>query len=503
VIFSAHLDERNATAAAGLLAAIVDGSDDAIFAKDLEGKILSWNPAAERMFGYSEDEAVGMSVDALIPEDHAGEDRVVMRRILAGTPVEHYETERCTRDGRRIQVSLTVSALRGPDGAVVGASKILRDITPTREARRIQAHYAAIIEGTDDAIITKDLHGRITSWNRAAERLFGYPAADAIGNPVSMLFPPHLLGVERDILGEILEGKQVDHYETTRITRDGQLVEVSLTVSPLRDEDGTIVGASKIVRDITERKRIEEQQRRADELARANEALAATDRLKDQFLAMANHELRTPLTSIGGFTRTLLDLEEQIGEDQRRQFLEIISDQADRLTRMVDDMLLLSRAELGTLVTKPAVVDVAEATRRALVAADHANIPATIQPGLRADVDPHQFEQMLRNYVDNACKYASPETVEVHVAAEDEAVVLRVCDGGDGVSDLFEPRLFDRFSRSEEHAAAGTPGVGLGLAIVRELARANGGDAWYERNDPCGACFCLRLPLATDGEPDR
>jgi PAS domain S-box-containing protein len=493
-----HIDLKQIRAAVGLLAAIVEGSDDPIIAKDLDGRIISWNPAAVRMFGYTEDEALGERIQMLIPDEHRGEDQAVMDRILNGASVEHYETQRVSKDGRVIDVSLTVSPLRDEHGEVIGASKIMRDITSSRAARRMQEHFAAIVESTDDAMITKDPTGHVTSWNAAAQRIFGYSAEEMIGQPITKLFPPELIGSERDILSEVLSGRKVDHYETVRLASDGRRVDVSLTVSPLRDEQGEIVGASKVARDISERKRIEANERRAAELARMNEELEAADRMKDQFLAMANHELRTPLTSISGFTRTLIDLDEQLSRSQQREFLDIIAQQSDRLTRLVDDMLTLSRIELGRAEVRSEEFDAVESVRAALRAADRANVAVKVTEAepIVACADAHQFEQMLLNYVDNALKYGagSPDCVEVQ--GDSTSVLVSVADEGPGVPAEFRPALFQRFSRNPEHELSRVPGVGLGLSIVRGLARAQGGDAWYEDNEPRGSRFMLRVPRA-------
>ncbi|MCW2960030.1 MAG: hypothetical protein JWM25_920 [Thermoleophilia bacterium] len=489
-----HIDLRRVTAAVALLAAIVEGSDDAIIAQNAEGVIISWNPAAEQMFRYSEAEAIGQPVAMLVPEDHRGEERRVLDIILAGTSVQHYETERVRSDGERLEVSVTVSALREPDGTIVGASKIVRDITQARVAQRAQGQLAAIIESTDDAIISKDATGIVTSWNPAAQRLFGYSEAEMVGQPISRLVPPSLVGHDRNILAEILAGKKVDHYETQRLTRDGRVVDVSLTVSPLRDTDGTIIGASKVVRDVSERKLMEVRARHAAELTRANERLAAADRVKDQFLAMANHELRTPLTSIAGFTKTLLDPVHDFSEEQKREFLEIIDGQATRLTRMVDDMLTISRLELDKIDARAVDVDVVSVIESVLVERRLTDVEIEVSaPELHALVDPHHLQQILLNYLDNATKYGSGE-ISVHACTVGEGVVIDVRDQGGGIPDELEGRLFERFSRAEHVAQQQIPGTGLGLSIVRGLARAQGGDAWYEPNVPTGARFCVRLP---------
>jgi PAS domain S-box-containing protein len=488
-----HIDLSRLTAAVSLLAGIVEGSDDAIIAKDIEGRIIAWNPAARRLFGYSEDEAIGQHVDMLIPLDHRGEDQLIFRRILDGEPVAHYETQRLTKSGKVVNVSVTVSPIRDTDGSVVGASKIIRDISTQLSASAAQAQLAAIIESSDDAIISKDRSWRIRSWNPAAERLFGYTPDEIIGKHVSVLFPEDLQGRERDILSEIIAGKKVDHYETRRVTKYGKILHVSLTVSPLRNADGEIVGASKIVRDISERKEAEDRIRHAERLTQINEQLAAADRAKDQFFAMANHELRTPLTSIAGFTDTLLRLDERLDADSRREYLQIIDRQASRLTTLVEDLLTLSKVQGDSDEVKAETFAVAPAIEQLLVDTKRDDVVVNIDPHLKVCADEQQFHQMLANYLDNATKYGDG-TVEVCARNGGGNVVLEVRDRGSGVPDELMPRLFGRFSRGQAVAQAGIPGTGLGLAIVRGLARAQGGDAWYEPREPRGSAFCIRLP---------
>lgn len=489
-----HIDLSRITAAVSLLASIVEGSDDAIIAKDIAGRIISWNPAAERMFGYAEHDVIGQHIRILIPEDHRGEDEDVFARILAGDRVAHYQTQRLTRAGDRIEVAVTVSALRDGDGTVVGASKILRDISAWHASARLQTQLAAIVESSDDAIISKDLTGTITSWNPAAERMFGYRDHEAIGQHISMLFPDTRKGSERDILGEILAGRKVDHYETRRVTRDGRILDVSLSVSPLRDLGGKIVGASKIARDVTEQKRLAARDRHASELAALNERLAAADRAKDEFLAMSNHELRTPLTAIAGFTSTMLDLGDRLDPAQQREFLEIIDTQAQRLTRLVDDLLTIGRAQMQGAGVRLQDIELRSALGRMLSTHGHDDVTVhgTLDRPVRAD--PHHLEQMILNYIDNARKYGA-DPIEVHVDIDRETATIAVEDDGRGVPIELFGRLFDPFSRATCDAEAGIPGTGLGLSIVRSLARAQGGEAWYEPRTGGGSRFCLRLGL--------
>lgn len=242
-----------------LLAAIVDSSDDAIISKTLDGIITSWNKSAERLFGYSADEAIGRPVTMLIPPDQLDEEPKILGRIRQGERIDHYETVRRRKDGSHLNISLTISPLRTPDGHIFGASKIARDITERARLDGIQQRLAAIVENSEDAIISKDLNGIITSWNNGAERLFGYTAGEAIGKSVLMLIPAGNTNEEPKILERIRRGERIEHYETIRQKRDGGLLNISLTVSPLMSSDGRVVGASKIARDISERKHHDQQ----------------------------------------------------------------------------------------------------------------------------------------------------------------------------------------------------------------------------------------------------
>jgi PAS domain S-box-containing protein len=253
--------------AARRLAAIVDSSDDAIVSKTLDGIIQSWNAAAERIFGYTAEEAVGRHITLLFPADRLEEEDRIIARIRAGQRVEHFDTVRRRKDGAAIPVSLTISPIKDEEGRIVGASKIARDITERKRAEETNAKLAAIVESSGDAIVSKDLDGIITSWNRGAERVFGYTAQEAVGQPVTMLMPPERADEEPGILARIRRGEKIDHYETIRRRKDGTLLTISLTVSPIFGPDGKVIGASKIARDITRRKQAEERLRLLSEAA--------------------------------------------------------------------------------------------------------------------------------------------------------------------------------------------------------------------------------------------
>ena len=252
-------ERKRAEEATQRLASIVDSSDDAIISKGLDGIIRSWNSAASRLFGYEAAEVIGKPVTILIPQDRQDEETFILQQIRRGERIEHYETVRRRKDGGLIDVSLTVSPIRNAQGKIIGASKIARDITKRKREINAALLLASIVETSDDAIISKTLDGIITSWNKGAERIFGYMAEEIIGKSIKVLIPREYHAEEDTILDRLRRGQRIEHYETIRQRKHGSLINVSLTVSPVADPQGKIVGASKIARDITERKRTEAQ----------------------------------------------------------------------------------------------------------------------------------------------------------------------------------------------------------------------------------------------------
>jgi PAS domain S-box-containing protein len=309
------------------LAAIVESSDDAIIAKDLNGVITSWNIAAERMFGYTTDEIVGRSILTIIPPELQHEEPTILGQIRAGNRVEHLETQRLHKSGRRLEVSLTSSPIRDPRGKVIGASKIVCDISTRRQADDARLRLAAIVESSDDAIISKNLDSIITSWNAGAQRMFGYKPEEIIGQSVMRLMPRDLYGQEPEIIQKLRAGERIQHFETKRLRKNGQLFDVSLTVSPVKDDSGRVVGASKIVRDISVQKATE-----AALLER--EKVAAMTKLLNELA----HNINNPLQGLTNLV--YLAAETESGTDAKTLAQEMSNDLA-RLSELVRKILEL------------------------------------------------------------------------------------------------------------------------------------------------------------------
>jgi PAS domain S-box-containing protein len=274
------------TEAAAYLAAVIDSSYDGIITKNLSGVIQTWNKSAERIFGYSAKEAVNQPILLIIPPHLHGEEDSILARLRNGETIDHYETVRRRKDGRLIHVELTVSPVRSGNGTIIGASKIVRDVTEGKLAQRRMAELhgllSLIVASSDDAIVSKDLSGTVTSWNKGAERMFGYTADEMIGSSILRLIPTDRHAEEARILSELRRGDRIDHYETVRQKKDGRLFDVSITVSPLTDQDGNVIGASKIARDTSEQKRAqralhESEQRWRVTLESIGDAVVATD----------------------------------------------------------------------------------------------------------------------------------------------------------------------------------------------------------------------------------
>jgi PAS domain S-box-containing protein len=489
---------------AARLAAIIDSSDDAIYSTTLDGIITSWNRAAERIFGWTAAEATGRHVSLIIPEDRRAEDDDALARVRQGEVVEHFETVRVTKLGQPIDVSLTVSPVRDADGEIIGVSKIARDISERRQFDVTRARLAAIVESAHDVVVSKNLDGIITSWNPAAERMFGWTAAEAVGRHITLIIPEDRYPEEDSVLARIRRGERVGTFDTVRRTKDGRLVEVSITVSPVRDSTGRIVGASKIAHDITERRRVEEERKQL--LARerrAREAAEAANRAKDEFLAVVSHELRTPLNGVFGWARMLQSAD--LDEASRQRAIAAIVRGASAQVRLIDDLLDVSRMVTGNLridlkvVDLREVVDAALETIRPAATAKGIELHTELAPGpiiVLGAAD--RLQQVLWNLVMNAVKFTPRGGyIRIRLATGDGDAEMSVSDSGEGIAADVLPYVFERFRQEDSSSTRAHAGLGLGLALVRHVVEAHGGSVTADSpGKGRGATFVVRLPLA-------
>ncbi|HET7340479.1 MAG TPA: PAS domain S-box protein [Methylomirabilota bacterium] len=478
--------------ALGRLAAIVESSNDAIIGKTLDGVITSWNRGAVRLFGYTAAEIVGRPMLTIIPPERHDEERSVLARVRAGHAVEPFDTVRLRKDGSAVDVSLTVSPVRDARGRITGASTIARDISERRRAEELAARLAAIVSSADDAIVSKTLDGVITSWNAAAERMFGYSAAEAIGQPIYLIIPPDRYREEESILARLRRAEAVEHFETVRRRKDGALVDVSITVSPLRDGRGRIIGASKIARDVSERRRLERD--RALLYEEAQEA----NRAKDEFIAMLGHELRNPLGAISSAVR-LLEPADALS-DRAALARDVIARQTRHLARLVDDLLDVVRVMTGKVLLERHPLDLAEVVTRHLNSLrttgkmqDHVvTLEAT---PVWVDADVVRLEQVIGNLVSNALKYTpAGGGIVVSVSLDGGEAVLSVADTGVGIAPHLVSRIFDLFVQGERRLDRAQGGLGIGLTLVRRLVELHGGSVKAESiGIGQGSRFTVRL----------
>jgi len=478
----------------GWLAAIVASSDDAIVSTDLKGVVTSWNRAAEKMFGYTAKEAVGQSILLILSEDRQPEEEFILGRVRAGQGVEHFETVRRHKNGSLIDISLTVSPIVA-NGIVVGASKIARDVTAARRMEREALRLAAIVSSSDDAIISKDLNGVIQTWNRGAEKVFGYAAAEVIGKNITIIIPEDRLHEEVEVLSRIRAGFPIEHFETVRLRKDGTLINISLTVSPIRDASGRVAGASKIARDVTEQRRLQDQ---ADEASR----------LKDEFLAVLSHELRTPLNTVLGYARMLRREDKRLSGELHGRALDALERNAEALTRLVNDVLDTSRIVTGKLrlamesMAVDQVVEAAVDIVRPAADAKGVTIRMQVESGMKVIGDRDRVQQVVWNLATNAIKFTpAGGTVTVRLTHVGHAAEIAVQDTGIGIAREHLPYVFQRFWQADTGVSREYGGLGIGLALARHLVDLHGGTIAAESAGPGrGATFTVTFPLASERE---
>jgi PAS domain S-box-containing protein len=404
-------------------------------------------------------------------------------------------------------------------------------------AENTEAWLAAIVESSDDAIIGKTLDSIIRSWNAGATLIFGYDANEAIGQPVYLIIPTELRSEEPEIIGRIVAGERISHYETIRKRNDGSLVDVSLSVSPIRDRSGRIIGASKIARDISEAKRLHQAERELteqlqeltaelehqvdegqmlqEELEHTNEELGRSlteaenarrqaeeaNTAKSQFLAIMSHELRTPLNAIAGYVDILdLGIPGQLSADQK-QHLNRIKRSGETLLRLIEDVLSFAKLETGHLEYRYRSVAIDDA----LDALEQFVAPRLTKKGLEyrfercgpdatAVIDRDKVEQIMLNLLSNAVKFTDQGRIDVRCIVDDALVQIEVRDTGRGMRAELLETVFDPFVQGDHSLTRTAEGTGLGLAISRQLARAMGGDITVESSPGVGSAFTLLLP---------
>ena len=445
------------------LAALVDCSDEPIISKRLDGTIMSWNAAATRVFGYQPNEIIGKSILTLIPPELQHEEAEILRKLRAGERIEHYETTRMRKNGERFPISVTISPIRDATGTIVAASKIAHDISERRSNEESLSRLAAIVDSADDAIIGKNLNGIVTSWNKSAERIFGYSAQEMIGQSILRVIPEGLQYEEDEILRKLRAGERIEHYETTRKRKSGELFQVSVTISPIIDQSGRVIGASKIARDISDKKRVEQ-------LLIQSEKLAATGRMA----AAIAHEINNPLESL--INVIFLARQHSAPDSRVAQLLLTAEQELERVSH-------IARQTLGYYkdTGAPVSVHIHELIQNVLTVYNSKMMSSDISVDSRFNdlqkisVSKGEMLQVFSNVVANAIdsmKEGGLLTITTRnvFGAGQDGIEIVVRDTGIGIEQENMARIFEPFFTTK-----GILGTGIGLWVAKQLVSRRGG----------------------------
>lgn len=499
---------------------LVEGVRDyAIFMLDVDGHVLTWNAGAQRFKGYSATEIIGQHFSRFYPPEALAR-RLPAHELEVARDIGSFEDEgwRVRKDGSLFWANVVITAIRDGHGDLVGFSKITRDLTQRRSheeaLRQSEERFRLLVEGVKDyAIFMLDANGKVVTWNTGAERIKGYSAEQIIGRHFSVFYP-----------AEARESGWPDHElrvaaetgsfqdEGWRLRRDGSTIWASVTITALRGEDGQLLGFAKLTRDLSDRKRAEALElasRQREEILEAERtarmsAQRAT-RIKDEFLATLSHELRTPLSAIVGWTSLLKKTGASMKPDDLAHGLEVIERNARAQTRLIDDLLDLSRILSGKVRLDLQQVSMGDVVQRAVESAE----PVADTKGIRLTtlIDPApsiisgdatRLQQVLWNLLSNAIKF-TPKGGRVQVLMQrvNSHIELSVSDTGIGVPASFLPQVFDRFSQRDSSTTRNYGGLGLGLAISKQLVELHGGTirAASEGEDR-GSTFSVELPIS-------
>lgn len=471
---------------------------------DAGGKIALVNAEAERLFGYRREELIGKAIEMLVPPRIRGE-HVRFRDMFQERPEARSmgvgrDLHIVRNDGTELPVEIGLNPIRTPEGMMVLSAII--DISERKRAELALEHFSkreqlfiAAVESSDDAIVTKTLDGVITGWNKAAERLFGIGSEEAIGKSIDIIVPNELRDEVRVILDRIRKGEKVDHHETVRVSKDGRRIDVSLSISPLKSPNGTIIGAAKVARDITAQKRNQQMlAERSAELQRSNADL-------EQFAYVASHDLQEPLRMVANSTELLSEHYKDALDEKSAKYMRYAIDGARRMQQLIKDLLAYSRVGTQGNTSSPiksglVMTDVLDSLKIA-IEESHAEIVCDTSPTVRADSV--QLAQVLKNLIGNALKFRGehPPRIQVRAELHNDNWVFRIEDNGIGIEKQNAEHVFQMFQRLHERGRYS--GSGIGLAIAKKIVERHGGRIWFDSELDKGSTFYFTMP-AVKGE---
>ena len=442
---------------------------------DKDARFLAIEGDLIEKMGFNAKEYIGKHPSEVVPPESYEVSKPLYDRVLAG---EQFSVDRRGENGEYYRVELV--PLRDEANEVYAALILALDITDIKQAEEKSAKLAAIVTSSDDAIVSKTLEGIVTSWNASAERIFGFTEQEMIGQPILKIIPEDRLAEEPRILEQLRKGHRVDHFETKRKTKDGRLLDISLTISPVRDSDGNIIGASKVARDISEKKRDEQR--------------------KNDFISMVSHELKTPLTSL---TAIVQILQAKLGNGSDTLIagpLKNANKQVKKMADMINGFLNISRLETGKMHMVKRDFELSNLVKEAieetqLTGADNIiHFHGKEQVFVNADMN--KIGSVILNLLSNAVKYSPKDSaIDVHCKITDGKAQVSVKDHGIGINAGDIERLFDRFYRVESEDTRHISGFGIGLYLSAEIIRQHHGHIWVESKFGKGSVFYFTLPL--------
>ena len=485
-----------------LLSAVLASSTALIALFDPQGRVVRINPAAAAACGVTEAMALGQQYADLFAEpEHADASRAAFARIIErrDEPAASLPPWReLNRLGRVVLWSASCLDEPGSAGETIVLAGI--DVTDQQQQEETKARLAAIVDSSDDAIMSKTLDGVITSWNHGAELIYGYSAKEAVGTS-ALLSPPGDEYEELQILDRARRGESVNHFETTRQCKGGQDISVSLTISPMRDASGHVVGASEISRDISQQKRLEELRLRSFELEAENIRVVEANRLKSEFLANMSHELRTPLNAIIGFGQLLASAGTvQLTPERSKAFVDHIVKAGHHLLSLINEILNLAQIEAGKLtlslesVALMPVLDECRSMMEPLAAPRNIRLLFPQDREMHVHADRTRLKQVLVNLLSNAVKYnRDMGSVVVNcVRTAPERIRISLQDTGIGMRSDQVQALFQPFNRLGQEAGV-QEGTGIGLVVTKHLVELMGGDMGVTSAPGAGSVFWIEL----------